>query len=360
MSQLTSDRGKEMTRMKELPKFRVASSRNNTNLITETINDSVVVVAEERDEDEDLDNVPDLVDFRKWIAAAALAKKDAEAKALRCSSDDEGRDDHDCGAFCSLSLKGLALETLVEEEEVDEREEVNASSTSENFQTATTTATREKKDDDAKIRKLLQERLRFEKAKNRVYERNVKAEALAMARRILAEEKRRKGEKSLVSVKERVRAQEEKTNEANIKINFEERYKERTELMKRRKEARQSSSSSSSSSLSSPNAATTTSSEVGEKKASVVNNGKPEWNDSFATEQLPNRFPEAPIRSPITVEELRRREKEKRKEALKKKVGSSTVKTSATRKSSSSRSSSSSSSRSSLTSVLQSSRRLFN
>ena len=94
---------------------------------------------------------------------------------------------------------------------------------------------------------MLKEKLRKEKIKNRVMERNVKAEAVALARRILADEKRRKaalcekkksGEaKSALLLYEEEREKEKRMNKENTKtrIDFEKRYNERTEEMNRRK-----------------------------------------------------------------------------------------------------------------------------
>lgn len=197
---------------------------------------------------------------------------------------------------------------------------------------------------------MLREKLRKEKIKNRVMERNVKAEAVALARRILADEKRRKaalcekkksGEaKSALLLHEEEREKEKRMNKENTKtrIDFEKRYNERTEEMNRRKEGRRSVAY------------------ISDVKSESDKNKKPEWNDSFATERF-ERFPDAPIRNPVTIEELRRREKEKRREALHKPFSSSSLHFFSNninaRKSRSSTSSSSS-----LTSVV-SSRRIF-
>jgi len=197
---------------------------------------------------------------------------------------------------------------------------------------------------------MLKEKLRKEKIKNRVMERNVKAEAVALARRILADEKRRKaalcekkksGEaKSALLLYEEEREKEKRMNKENTKtrIDFEKRYNERTEEMNRRKEGRRSVA------------------HISDVKSELDKNKKPEWNDSFATERF-ERFPDAPIRNPVTIEELRRREKEKRREALHKPFSSSSLHFFSNninaRKSRSSTSSSSS-----LTSVV-SSRRIF-
>ena len=156
----------------------------------------------------------------------------------------------------------------------------------------------------------LAEKLKIEQAKNRVTERNVKAQAVTITRRILAEEKRRK-EKTFPSSLSKTTTKEEKTSslvdeeETNgigegkcttkstkANANFEKNYKMRTEEMKRRKEARMQKNT-----------------QLDSSTAKICSK-KSEWNDSFATKRL-EHFPEAPARSPITIKELRRREKEK-------------------------------------------------
>jgi len=189
--------------------------------------------------------------------------------------------------------------------------------------------------------------------KNRVMERNMKAEAVALARRILADEKRRKeaahvkkkmtGEtkKSATQLREE-KDEKAKRNIASTRITFEHRYNKRTAEMKRRKEGRRS----------------TVNTDVAKNIENESNrNRKPEWNDSFATERF-ERFPDAPLRSPVTVEELRRREKEKRKEALHKPFSHSSSAHVHSSVINARKSRSSTSSSSSLTSVVNS-RRIF-
>jgi hypothetical protein len=200
---------------------------------------------------------------------------------------------------------------------------------------------------------MLREKLRKEKMKNRVMERNVKAEAVALARRILAEEKRRtetarakkkmmggEAKSSAVQLHEVNDEKKKSMSKASTRIDFEKRYSERTEEMKQRKEGRRSIVS-----------------DVSDDVERESNKKKPEWNDSFATERF-ERFPDAPVRSPVTVEELRRREKEKRKEALHKPFSHSSAHILSTAKNTARKSRSSTSSSSSLTSVVNS-RRIF-
>ena len=100
---------------------------------------------------------------------------------------------------------------------------------------------------------MLREKLRKEKMKNRVMERNVKAEAVALARRILAEEKRRtetarakkkmmggEAKSSAVQLHEVNDEKKKRISKTSTRIDFEKRYSERTEEMKQRKEGRRS------------------------------------------------------------------------------------------------------------------------
>jgi hypothetical protein len=277
-------------------------------------------------------DIPFGVDFHEWQRAAMLAKMDA-----RKGAEEKRRSE--------IKLSPPPHRVLHTLEEGDEKEEdVGTKEEEEEEKVESMVVGRRENVVEEKKRETLREELRKEKMKNRVMERNMKAEAVALARRILADEKRRKeaahvkkkmtGEtkKSATQLREE-KDEKAKRNIASTRITFEQRYNERTAEMKRRKEGRRS----------------TVNTDVAKNIENESNrNRKPEWNDSFATERF-ERFPDAPLRSPVTVEELRRREKEKRKEALHKPF-SSVINA---RKSRSSTSSSSS-----LTSVVNS-RRIF-
>ena len=277
-------------------------------------------------------DIPFGVDFHEWQRAAMLAKMDA-----RKGAEEKRRSE--------IKLSPPPHRVLHTLEEGDEKEEdVGTKEEEEEEKVESMVVGRRENVVEEKKRETLREELRKEKMKNRVMERNVKAEAVALARRILADEKRRKeaahvkkkmtGEtkKSATQLREE-KDEKAKRNIASTRITFEHRYNKRTAEMKRRKESRRS----------------TVNTDVAKNIENESNrNRKPEWNDSFATERF-ERFPDAPLRSPVTVEELRRREKEKRKEALHKPF-SSVINA---RKSRSSTSSSSS-----LTSVVNS-RRIF-
>ena len=286
-------------------------------------------------------DIPFGVDFHKWQRAAMLAKMDAQ----------KGAEEKRRSEIKLSPPPHRVLHTL---EEGDEKEEdVGTKEEEEEEKVESMVVGQRENVVEEKKRETLREKLRKEKMKNRVMERNMKAEAVALARRILAEEKRRKeaahakkkmtGEtkKSATQLREE-KDEKAESNKASTRITFEQRYNERTEEMRRRKEGRRS----------------TVIADIAKNIENESNrNRKPEWNDSFATERF-ERFPDAPLRSPVTVEELRRREKEKRKEALHKPFSHSSSAHVHSSVINARKSRSSTSSSSSLTSVVNS-RRIF-
>ena len=310
-------------------------------------------------------DIPSGVDFHEWQRASALAKKDFERKEEEKSKNEIFAKEEEIKSVVPRLSRPphRVLETLEEEEE--EEEEVWAKEEEEVWakeEAVEEVLNRRRHEDDAIQEKkktvedektMLREKLRKEKMKNRVMERNVKAEAVALARRILAEEKRRtetarakkkmmggEAKSSAVQLHEVNDEKKKRISKTSTRIDFEKRYSERTEEMKQRKEGRRSIVS-----------------DVSDDVERESNKKKPEWNDSFATERF-ERFPDAPVRSPVTVEELRRREKEKRKEALHKPFSHSSAHILSTAKNTARKSRSSTSSSSSLTSVVNS-RRIF-
>ena len=286
-------------------------------------------------------DIPFGVDFHKWQRAAMLAKMDAQ----------KGAEEKRKSEMKLSPPPHRVLHTL---EEGDEKKEDVATKEEEEKEKVESMVVGQREDVvEEKKRETLMDELRKEKIKNRVMERNMKAEAVALARRILADEKRRKedahvkkkmtGEtkKSATQLREE-KDEKAKRNKASTRITFEQRYNERTAEMKRRKECRRS----------------TVNTDVAKNIENESNrNRKPEWNDSFATERF-ERFPDAPLRNPVTVEELRRREKEKRKEALHKPFSHSSSAHVHSSVINARKSRSSTSSSSSLTSVVNS-RRIF-
>ena len=303
-------------------------------------------------------DIPSGVDFHEWQRASALAKKDFEKKEEEKSKKNElaEKKEERKSVVPRLSRPPhRVLETLEEEEEEEEvwAKEEAVEEVLKDKRRHEDDAIQEKKKTIEDEKTMLREKLRKEKMKNRVMERNVKAEAVALARRILAEEKRRtetarakkkmmggEAKSSAVQLHEVNDEKKKSMSKASTRIDFEKRYSERTEEMKQRKEGRRSIVS-----------------DVSDDVERESNKKKPEWNDSFATERF-ERFPDAPVRSPVTVEELRRREKEKRKEALHKPFSHSSAHILSTAKNTARKSRSSTSSSSSLTSVVNS-RRIF-
>ena len=302
-------------------------------------------------------DIPSGVDFHEWQRASALAKKDFERKEEEKSKNEIfAKEEERKSVVPRLSRPPhRVLETLEEEEEEEEEVWAKEEAVEEvlNRRRHEDDAIQEKKKTIEDEKTMLREKLRKEKMKNRVMERNVKAEAVALARRILAEEKRRtetarakkkmmggEAKSSAVQLHEVNDEKKKRMSKASTRIDFEKRYSERTEEMKQRKEGRRSIVS-----------------DVSDDVERESNKKKPEWNDSFATERF-ERFPDAPVRSPVTVEELRRREKEKRKEALHKPFSHSSAHILSTAKNTARKSRSSTSSSSSLTSVVNS-RRIF-
>ena len=296
------------------------------------------------------------VDFHEWQRASALAKKDFEKKEEEKSKKDELAEEEERKSVVPRLSRPphRVLETLEEEEEEEEvwAKEEAVEEVLKDKRRHHEDAIQEKKKTIEDEKTMLREKLRKEKMKNRVMERNVKAEAVALARRILAEEKRRtetarakkkmmggEAKSSAVQLHEVNDEKKKRMSKASTRIDFEKRYSERTEEMKQRKEGRRSIVS-----------------DVSDDVERESNKKKPEWNDSFATERF-ERFPDAPVRSPVTVEELRRREKEKRKEALHKPFSHSSAHILSTANTAR-KSRSSTSSSSSLTSVVNS-RRIF-
>ena len=304
-------------------------------------------------------DIPSGVDFHEWQRASALAKKDFEKKEKEKSKKNElfaEEKEERKSVVPRLSRPPhRVLETLEEEEEEEEvwAKEEAVEEVLKDKRRHEDDAIQEKKKTIEDEKTMLREKLRKEKMKNRVMERNVKAEAVALARRILAEEKRRtetarakkkmmggEAKSSAVQLHEKNDEKKNRISKTSTRIDFEKRYSERTEEMKQRKEGRRSIVS-----------------DVSDDVERESNKKKPEWNDSFATERF-ERFPDAPVRSPVTVEELRRREKEKRKEALHKPFSHSSAHILSTAKNTARKSRSSTSSSSSLTSVVNS-RRIF-
>ena len=304
-------------------------------------------------------DIPSGVDFHEWQRASALAKKDFEKKEEEKSKKNEWlaeEKEERKSVVPRLSRPPHRVLETLEEEEEEELVWVKEEAVEEVLKDKRRhedDAIQEKKKTIEDEKTMLREKLRKEKMKNRVMERNVKAEAVALARRILAEEKRRtetarakkkmmggEAKSSAVQLHEVNDEKKKRMSKASTRIDFEKRYSERTEEMKQRKEGRRSIVS-----------------DVSDDVERESNKKKPEWNDSFATERF-ERFPDAPVRSPVTVEELRRREKEKRKEALHKPFPHSSAHILSTAKNTARKSRSSTSSSSSLTSVVNS-RRIF-
>jgi len=303
-------------------------------------------------------DIPCGVDFHEWQRASALAKKDFERKEKeKCKNEIFAEEKEERKSVVPRLSRPphRVLETLEEEEEEEEvwAKEEAVEEVLKDKRRHEDDAIQEKKKTIEDEKTMLREKLRKEKMKNRVMERNVKAEAVALARRILAEEKRRtetarakkkmmggEAKSSAVQLHEVNDEKKKSMSKASTRIDFEKRYSERTEEMKQRKEGRRSIVS-----------------DVSDDVERESNKKKPEWNDSFATERF-ERFPDAPVRSPVTVEELRRREKEKRKEALHKPFSHSSAHILSTAKNTARKSRSSTSSSSSLTSVVNS-RRIF-
>ena len=302
-------------------------------------------------------DIPCGFDFHEWQRASALAKRDFERKEKEKSKNEIFAEEEERKSVVPRLSRPphRVLETLEEEEEEEEvwAKEEAVEEVLKDKRRHEDDAIQEKKKTIEDEKTMLREKLRKEKMKNRVMERNVKAEAVALARRILAEEKRRtetarakkkmmggEAKSSAVQLHEVNDEKKKSMSKASTRIDFEKRYSERTEEMKQRKEGRRSIVS-----------------DVSDDVERESNKKKPEWNDSFATERF-ERFPDAPVRSPVTVEELRRREKEKRKEALHKPFSHSSAHILSTAKNTARKSRSSTSSSSSLTSVVNS-RRIF-
>ena len=203
-------------------------------------------------------DIPSGVDFHEWQRASALAKKDFEKKEEEKSKKNELAEEKEERKSVVPRLSRpphRVLETLEEEEEEEVvwvKEEA-VEEVLKDKRRHEDDGTQEKKKTIEDEKTMLREKLRKEKMKNRVMERNVKAEAVALARRILAEEKRRtetarakkkmmggEAKSSAVQLHEVNDEKKKRMSKASTRIDFEKRYSERTEDMNQTKEVRRS------------------------------------------------------------------------------------------------------------------------
>ena len=135
-------------------------------------------------------DIPSGVDFHEWQRASALAKKDFEKKEEEKSKKDELAEEEERKSVVPRLSRPphRVLETLEEEEEEEEEVWAKEEAVEEVLKDKRRhheDAIQEKKKTIEDEKTMLREKLRKEKMKNRVMERNVKAEAVALARRII-------------------------------------------------------------------------------------------------------------------------------------------------------------------------------
>ena len=151
-------------------------------------------------------DMPSGVDFHAWHRAATLAKRDAEEKEeeKRRNEEKARTDEENVRSPRAIQVLGTHIEEEEEEEEDEgEEEEEGKGEEDTNRREDDETDRAEKKSVDEK--KMLKENLRKEKIKNRVMERNVKAEAVC--------EKKKSGEaKSALLLYEEERKKEKRMN----------------------------------------------------------------------------------------------------------------------------------------------------